>query len=277
MRAKEEDWVIVAHADSIRFFWDGEIQVFDHMPGFPEQVITSAKAPPLVALSQMVANPDSDVEFLVDAQWNLEAVSFSDTTYVASSADRQYVAFGDGGCEREPREDHALARGTATLTAGSVADLVNNASERVNALELNQNGTLGVARGAFGTYFFSNDLRLRGTVPEVGPGGRRGLPSVAPGSGASVGALHVDAGLHRFGRSDDPHPRHGPLPGAGHIPIRDAIAGPMRVAPPLPSDNNGQGANCTGPDCVVAKLYAVTEAGGIVVVDIRASHIQPVS
>ncbi|CAN5783407.1 hypothetical protein BH23GEM11_BH23GEM11_08620 [soil metagenome] len=47
----------------------------------------------------------------------------------------------------------------------------------------------------------------------------------------------------------------------------------MRVTPPLASDNNGQGATCTGPSCVVAKLYAVTTSGGVVVVDILGSHI----
>ena len=59
-------------------------------------------------------------------------------------------------------------------------------------------------------------------------------------------------------------------PGVG----RDGIAGPMRVSPPLPSDNGGQGRNCAGPNCVVAKVFAVTDAGGVVVVDIRAADIQ---
>jgi hypothetical protein len=48
----------------------------------------------------------------------------------------------------------------------------------------------------------------------------------------------------------------------------------MRVTPPLPTDNGGQGRNCSGPDCVVAKVFAVTEGGGVAVVDVRRSHIQ---
>jgi hypothetical protein len=189
------------------------------------------------------------------------------------------VAFGDGGANANPGKITVWHAPTATLTARlSVADLVNNASERVTALELNQNGTLGVARGAFGTYFFSNDLRLRGTVPEVGVGGGGAAfhpshPGQALPPAPSMSTLAFTVSGDRTIRIlDTVHYLE-----RGTIPIRDAIAGPMRVAPPLPSDNNGQGANCTGPDCVVAKLYAVTEAGGIVVVDIRASHIQPVS
>jgi hypothetical protein len=275
---REEDFVVVSQADSIIFFTDGEIQVFDHLPGFPEEVISSAKAPPLVALAEIASNPNSDVRFIVDAVWELEAVSFSDTTYVATSADREYVAFGDGGAAANPGKISLWHAGTGTLASRlSVADLVNNASERVNALELNANGSLGVARGAFGTYFFSNDLRLRGTVPEAAPGGGGAAfhplhPSTALPSAPTMSTLAFTvSGGREIRILDTVHYLE-----RGRIPIRDAIAGPMRVTPPLASDNGGQGANCTGPSCVIAKLYAVTEAGGVVVVDIRASHVQPV-
>ena len=275
---REEDYVVVAQADSVIFFTDGEIQVFDHPPGFPEQVISSSKAPPLVALAEIASNPLSDVRYIVDAVWNLEAVSFSDTTYVATAADRSYVAFGDGGAAANPGKISLWHSGTGTLSSRlSVADLVNNASERVNALELNANGSLGVARGAFGTYFFSNDLRLRGTVPEAGPGGGGAAfhpshPGSALPAAPSMSTLAFTVSGDREIRIlDTVHYLE-----RGRIPIRDAIAGPMRVTPPLASDNGGQGANCTGPTCIIAKLYAVTEAGGVVVVDVRASHVQPV-
>ena len=49
--------------------------------------------------------------------------------------------------------------------------------------------------------------------------------------------------------------------------------GPLRVGPPLPTDNNGAGSVCAGPDCVVLKLYAITDAGGVVVVDVYRRDI----
>ena len=56
--------------------------------------------------------------------------------------------------------------------------------------------------------------------------------------------------------------------------IRDNVVGPLRAGPPLSSDNNGQGAACTlGDDCVVAKLYGITDAGGVVIVNVRRRDI----
>jgi hypothetical protein len=267
-----EGSVVAAHADSIKVFFDGRIQVWDHRPGFPADIVASPIAPPLVALEHMRASANSDVEYFEDAAWEIEAVSFSDTTYVASSANREYVAFGDGGAGADPGKILLWHAGTATISARlSVTDLVNNASERVNALELNSNGSLGVARGAFGTYFFSNDLRLRGTVPEpfAGGGGAAFHPShpgVALPSAPSASTLAFTVSGDRVIRIlDTVHYLE-----RGSIPIRDALAGPLRVSPPLASDNEGFGASCSGPECVVAKVYAVTQAGGVVVVDVRA-------
>jgi hypothetical protein len=274
---RSENTLVIAHADSVIVFTDGEIEIFDHTPGFPGQILRSGKRAPLEAVTSMQLTA-SDFGWGLDVAWELDAVSFSDTTYVASSADRSYVAFGDGGAAANPGKILLWHNGTGTLSARlSVTDLVNNASERVNALELNQNGTLGVARGSFGTYFFSNDLRLRGTVPEPGPGGGGAAfhpshPGAALPSAPSASTLAFTVSGDRIIRIlDTVHYLE-----RGSIPIRDAIAGPMRVSPPLASDNNGQGSSCTGADCIVAKLYAVTEAGGVVVVDIRASHIQNV-
>lgn len=274
---RAENTMVIAHADSVIVFVDGEIEIFDHTPGFPSQILTSGKRAPLDAVAAMQLT-GSDFGWGIDVAWELDNVSFSDTTYVASSADRSYVAFGDGGAGANPGKILLWHNGTGTLSARlSVTDLVNNASERVNALELNQNGTLGVARGSFGTYFFSNDLRLRGTVPEAGPGGGGAAfhpshPGAALPSAPSMSTLAFTVSGDRVIRIlDTVHYLE-----RGSIPIRDAISGPMRVSPPLASDNNGQGASCTGPDCIVAKLYAVTEGGGVVVVDIRASQIQSV-
>jgi hypothetical protein len=55
----------------------------------------------------------------------------------------------------------------------------------------------------------------------------------------------------------------------GEIPIRDAVVGPLRVSRPLPTDTQ----NCAPEDCVVAKLYAVTTAGAVVVINVRGRDI----
>lgn len=280
-----DPWVSVAHVDSIHGFCDRdppfgpctpEIEVFDHVPGFPSQIIRSGRRGIASALIFMGDSTASDLEFEGEREWELSAVSFADTTYVATSRDRSYIAFGDGG---EPAVGRVTLWENSTGSISSrlpVADLVNNASERVRALELNRDGSLGLARGTFGTYFFSTDLRLRGTIPELqeGGGGAALHPdhpdTPAPLASSNVTLAFTMSGDRSIRILDTVH--YGER---GRIPLRDAIAGPLRVTPPFPSDNNGQGRNCTGSDCVVVKVFGVTDAGGVVVVDVKASDITP--
>jgi hypothetical protein len=270
---RAEGKVAIMNVDSVLYTRNGLLEIWDHVPGFPNQIIFSGTLRPMDALRAMSATT-SDMDWLVDSQWNLEAVSFADTTYVAISKNRNFVAFGDGG---QPQVGRIVLwhAASATITRRlPVADLVNNASERVRALGLNGDGSLGVARGSFGTYFFSNDLRLRGTVPEVSVGGGGAAlhpdhpDTPAPLASSRVTLAFTMSADRTIRILDTVHYRE-----RGRIVLRDAIAGPMRVTPPLPSDNGGLGRNCGGPECIVAKVFAVTEAGGVVVVDVRNSDI----
>ncbi len=272
--------IAVLNADSIHLYWGGLIEVFDHRAGFPSQVIRSGVQPPKAALQTMVDHPDSDVEYLDEARWALEAVSFADTTYVATSGNREWIAFGDGG---EPAVGRVVLwhAGTAAISSRlTVADLVNNASERVRALELNSDGTFGMARGTFGTYFFSGwDLRLRGNVPEYVPGGAGAAlhpshptdPAVPPVGSSATTVAFTATGDRAIRILDTVH-----YVERGRIPVRDDIVGPLRVTHPFSTDNGGQGRSCQGANCVVAKVFAVTGTGGLVVVDVRASDILPI-
>lgn len=269
-----EGTLAIMNVDSVIPYVGGGIEIWDHPPGFPAQVIRSGVRPPMEAVAHMATQTASDIRYLEDYAWELEAVSFADTTYVATSRDRQFVAFGDGGQPEVGRV--VLWHGpTATISQRlTVADLVGNASERVRALELNDDGSLGIARGAFGTYFFSNDLRLRGTVPEMGTGGGGAAlhpdhpNTAAPSASGPTTVAFTVSGDRAIRILDTVHYQQ-----RGLLPIRDGIAGPMRVTPPLPSDNNGQGRNCSGSNCVVAKVFAVTDSGGLIVVDVRAADI----
>lgn len=271
--AAEDFTITVLHADSVNFYWGGLVEVWDHRPGYPSDVIRSGIQPPLAALDSLRRHPDSDVEYLAGSKWELEAVSFKDTTYVATSRDRSFVAFGDGG---EPEVGRIVLWHSPTADISrrlTAANLVHNSSERVRALELNRDGSLGVARGSLGTYFFSSDLQLRGTVPETSEGGGAALHPDHPDTPApSASSPTTVAFTVSEGRTirilDTVHYAE-----RGRIQIRDPIGGPLRVTPPLPSDNGGQGRNCSGPDCVVAKVFAVSAGGGILVIDVKASDI----
>jgi WD40 repeat protein len=208
--------------------------------------------------------------------WELERLALKDTTFVAASGNREWVAFGEGGTEQDEAGRITLWNSS---TAGIhsrllVRDLVNNASERVSGLDLNYDGSLGSASGDNASYYWSTDLRLQGSVTKDVAGGagavlHPSLPSFTPGMPSS------DETLAFVGQADNTvrilDTTH--FTERGQIHIRDVITGPLRVGPPLPTDNGGLGAECVGEDCVVLKLYAVTDAGGVVVVDVRKRDI----
>jgi hypothetical protein len=255
------------------------LKIYDHRPGFPNTVVSSGFLPldqALAAMEVLRANGDSDIFFAEGYQWQLERLALRDTTFVAASGDREWVAFGEGGGEPEDA-------GRITLWDAStqgihrrllVADLVNNASEKVTGLDLNYDGTLGSASGLFASYYWSTDLRLQGSVTKTVEAGAGAVlhpdhPSFSPAIPSSERTLaFVGQADFTVRILDTVH-----FTERGQIHIRNNIVGPLRVAPPLPSDNAGSGRNCSGSDCVVVKLYGITDAGGVVVVDVRRRDI----
>ena len=160
-----------------------------------------------------------------------------------------------------------------------IADLVDNASERVTGLGLNANGTLGVARGDFAAYYFDRALRLEGSYYEdINPGGFGAAlhplhDEESGGSddetlsfvGTAESTIKIIDTFHFFAR--------------GEIPIRDPIVGPLRATLPLPGFDN-VALTCPGdPACVVVKLFGVTQSAGsvqpdgVVLIDVRERDI----
>jgi hypothetical protein len=214
---------------------------------------------------------DTDIWYVRGSKWELDRLALQDTTFVAASGDRQWVAFGEGGTGDEDTGRITLWNSnTATIHSRLlVADLVNNASERVTGLDLNEDGSLGSASGNGASYFWSTDLRLQGSVTKTVPGGagavlHPSLPSFTPGMPSSEQTLaFVGQADYTVRILDTTH-----FTERGQIHIRDRVVGPLRVGPPLPTDNGGLGAACVGEDCVVLKLYAVTDGDGLVIVDV---------
>jgi hypothetical protein len=263
--------VSIINVDSVRVFSDAgddEIEIYDHVPGFPNQVISSGVLPLFDAIAAM-ENQGSDIRW-APGRFDMTLVGLSDTTYVAASADRTRVAFGEG----------AVGGGriflwnspTASISNEiSVSDLVSNASERIFGVDLNSDGTLGAARGSQAAYYFRDDLRLQGhSSTAAGTGSGAALhpehPSYSgvPAPGPTTLSFVADGNRIRIVDTVHFHDR-------GEIPIRDDIVGTVRVTRPLPGENTG----CTpGDDCIVAKLYGVTGAGSVVVVNVYARDIQ---
>lgn len=263
------------------------ISFIGHVPGYPDQpIVTPHYAQPdsaLLYLNNAIATAlagrgDGSAAGMYQAQmwrgtWDLPDIGWSDTTFVSASGDGGRIVIGEGAAAPTGRIVMWFAEPSA-VTSGSVPirDLMNNASEEVLGVGLNENGSLGVARGRDSTYFFTPDLRLQGLYAQGSQGG----------AGAAFHPEHDDpwdgsdetaasGGFAFTGTAD----RSVEVVNTFHfyqvdeIAIRDNIVGPLKVAPPLRDEQA-----CTGPDCVVAKLYAITDAGGVVILNVRRRDLE---
>ncbi len=245
------------------------VDLIDHRSGFPSQEIRTGPLPLFAALDSLTNHPQSDIEWGF-GEIDMTFAGLQDTTFVEASGNRMRVAFGEG----DAGHGRVFMWDAPTATVSDivqVADLVGNTAEHIFGLDLNVDGSFNVARGMNAAFYFKQDLRLQGHFhTDLGPG-RSG------------------AGLHPL------HPMYGPTPPSGpntlsfvasgnvvrivdtthyaergNIEIRDNIIGPVEVSGPLPGENSG----CAQADCIVARLYGVTDAGTVVIVPIRNRDIQ---
>jgi DNA-binding beta-propeller fold protein YncE len=262
-----ENFWAIAHIDSISTAVDtigtdslgqpvvaARMALFDHIPGFPSQVVTGIASSTVIDAVQTAAaeliQQGSDVLVVTGAKWNVPSLAFLDTTYVAGSGDGNWVSVGEGGAEGAGRVlTYEASPGDVTALSGfiQVADLLTNPSDEVRGLGLNHDGTLGVARGRFAAYFFSPpDLRLQGITD---------IPMATEGQGATLHPLHANfRTLDNLGGEYRPDTHISFVASGagtvdiidtqrytriGRIHIRDIVTGPLRAAVPFPGDNDG--------------------------------------
>jgi hypothetical protein len=185
----------------------------------------------------------------IDIGASIADVGFADTTFVAISTDRRFVAVGEG-VRTNARIPLFEALGDSLVLRGDVRDLISNTAERVIGLGINRDGTLGVARGNQ-AYFFNDRLRLQGTMESGAPTGGVAMhpqngnyptdPSnrLAFVSGTEGGRPYIDV-LDAF--------YFAPVK---RIYLRDPVVGALVVAPRAPGD----------PANVNLRLYGLTTSG----------------
>jgi hypothetical protein len=212
--------------------------------GFVDEVADS-----LATLRALPANASGGVyDTRVDLSADIADVGFADTTFVAASSDRRYVAVGEG-VRQNARIPLFEAVGGSLVMRGDVRDLISNAAERVIGLGINRDGSLGVARGDQ-AYFFNNQLRLQGVMESGSPTG--GV------------ALHPEGGNYPFGgqRLGFVSGTEGGRPYVAvinafnfceltRVYLRDPVTGALAVAPRATAD----------PANVNLRLYALTSSG----------------
>jgi hypothetical protein len=237
-----------------RRYFTGEVRIYDHSPGRPDQ--PRASEPRLfmtpeqreVALAYFRNEFGSDIVIYEGYEWNFpESVAAADTAFVAASGDRQWVAFGEGVTTPAGRVVMWDAVTAALSRVEDIRDVLNNSSDRLGGLAMNGDGSLGVAHGGQGVYFFDRRLRLQGTggTGLEGGAGVAFLPGIRQLVVAGTGRSSLQV-IEPVGYTV-----------VREIPIRSTIVGPLRAGPCAPG----------APTDCMATVYGVT-ADGIVVVHV---------
>jgi hypothetical protein len=255
----------VDHVNACTIIATGEhgIYIRDRTPGSSTLIDSGCESP--AAAYETIKARGSDIRMWEAEEWDASRIGMSDTTFVAASGDRRRIVFGEGAAVTgrifmwHAHQERAFARISDDI---SVVDLIHNEPARITGLDLNRDGTLGIARGQEGTYFFDSSLRLQGRVVEgVGRGASAALHPNHIGIGTGTGAAELSfVGTDRNSIMILDTYRFLTL---GEIPIRDQLAGPLKVSPPLPGD----------PADTVVRIYAVTSVGGALLVRVRQSDI----
>jgi hypothetical protein len=187
----------------------------------------------------------------LDIGARIEEVGLADTTFVAVSGDRNYVAVGEGARTSNARIPlfNAPAGGDSLVLVGDVRDLISNTGERVIGLGLNLDGSLGVARGNQ-AYYFNNSLRLQGVVAAGSPTG--GVAMHPENANYPNGAFRLSfvSGIDGVAPYVDVIDNFNFFR-VKRVYTRDPVVGAMAVAPRAGSDAG----------TVQLRVYALTSSG----------------
>jgi hypothetical protein len=189
-------------------------------------------------------------------------VGFADTTFVAASTDRRFIAVGEGARENA-RIPMFEALGDSLVLRGDVRDLIANSAERVIGLGLNRDGSLGVARGSE-AYYFTPDLRRQGAVASGSPTGGVAMHPQGANYPTPTGALSFVSGQDTANRPYVDVIDSYSFRLVKRIYTRDPVVGALVVAPRAAAD----------PANVALRLYALT-TGGVLGLTVTTQDLNP--
>jgi hypothetical protein len=239
--------------------------LYDHPYGQKTGSLVAFDSVPLSAVAKLVGR-GSDAEAVL--RLDVGTLPLTDTTFVAASGNRNWLAFGEG---------HRAGAGRVIMVADSsggvpnfysplvtITDLTDNASESVFGLALDRKGATVASHGTQSYFAAVSDpfhLRLQGKYDSFDDGAGIAFHPSADGTlsasdqrlafvGASTGVIEVVDIAYYINRA--------------RLQLKNPIYGPLRASLPMPGD----------PGNVVLKLYAVSQQG-LIVIDLTANDIKP--
>ncbi|MBK6489710.1 MAG: hypothetical protein IPF98_23285 [Gemmatimonadetes bacterium] len=249
-----------------------KIVICEHTPGqSPDTAVCVNSGTVEAAVAALRAGPiNGNLEAIKDL--GVASLALPDTNFVAVGGDRRRVAFGEGNTpNRSGRvllvyDPSGTPANAAQYSAPiEVADLTNNASDKVYGLDINQNSS-NIGIHGVETFFADSSLRLQGKFATFNTGAGiafhpRNVDENTADSTARV--VFVASGDKSIQIVDSYSYRL-----RGRIPIREALYGPLRASVPTPAERSAD-------PTLVVKLFGLTREG-IVIIDVRSGDIDNV-
>lgn len=254
-----------------------ELILCDHASGtLGGEVCVGSRDGVAAAVAALRAAVDTDVSF---ADVDHESLILTDTTFVAWSGNREWIAFGEGNTGTRPgrvimaNDPAGTAFQNIFFSRGvEVSDILDNASEPVYGLALDSIGrAIGVhgKQSYFGSVEMPFHLRMQGNFDSFDLGAGITFHPQAKVNPAAPGALNDRTRLAFVASAN------GTIEiidayyyvSRGRITIADKLYGPLRISLPLTAAEAAAG--------VVVKLYGLT-AKGLVIIDVTAADIKDI-
>ncbi|HKO14655.1 MAG TPA: hypothetical protein VJU87_00350 [Gemmatimonadaceae bacterium] len=244
------------------------VTLYDHPYGALTGTIVVSDSDVVAAVASMNAQ-NSDAELI--GNLDINSLALSDTTFIGVSSDRTWVGFGEGNTSSPGRimlvndPDPASPEPPFFSPAVAVADLLDNASERVYGLAIDSTGQTVASHGDqsyFAEISAPFHLRLQGKFDSFDNGagiafhpGANGYQTVSSDRLAFVGSQNGEIEIVDIAY----------FLSRGKLTLKGNLYGPLRATRPLPGDSDPG---------VILKLFGLTSEG-LVVIDLRATDIQP--
>jgi hypothetical protein len=207
---------------------------------------------------------------------DITSIGYTDTSFVATSGDRKWVAFGSantigaGVMFMAGPKTTTPANPSDTMpffsSVFSQKDLTNNAAEHVHGLALDSTGITVAAHGVESSFASVDQpfhLRLQGKFNTFSTGAGIAFHPAAHGAATvlpSERLAFIASDNASISIMDVAH-----FLSAGTLPVKTKLFGPLRATRPFPTD----------PPDVVLKLFGIASTG-LVVIDVRAVNLTPV-
>jgi hypothetical protein len=230
---------------------------------------TEQLAGAIVGLHKQGSGADTSDAFAV-LGLDVASLALTDTTFVASSADRKWIGFGEGNRSGAGRvmlvnDPNGPLPGFFSPSV-TVRDILDNASEPVFGIALDRTGEMLATHGvqsyfaAIGNPFH---LRLQGKFDSFDKGAgiafhpQADLTNAAFNSGTNLAFVASANGTIEIVDATF-------FTSRGRLQVKNNLYGPLRASLRFPSD----------PPDVVLKLFGMTTQG-LVVIDLTSRDIQP--